>query len=114
MSRHCLICESIAVLPKVAALGIALLVGMLDGVLHGIRQPGVPIPATDSRSESALGEWLDITLCGAAGALAGSQLGLQVSQDVAKFWFGSHNCLCLRCGATFDEQAEERVSGDPG
>jgi hypothetical protein len=101
-------------MPKDAAVGIALLVGMLDGVLHGLRRPGVPIPAADVRPGSALGELFDITLCGAAGALAGRQVGLEVSQDVAKFWFGSHNCLCLRCGATFDEQAEERVSGDPG
>lgn len=84
--------------------GIALLVRTLDGVLHGIRRSGLPIPAADSRPGLALGKWFDITLGGAASALAGSQLGLQVSQDVAKFWFGSHNCLCLRCGATFDQQ----------
>ncbi|WP_137819617.1 hypothetical protein [Pseudomonas sp. 2FG] len=114
MSRHCLICDSIAVLPKDAALGIALLIGVLDGVLHGIRQPGMPTPTTDSGPGSALGELFEATLCGAAGALAGNQVGLLVSQDVAKFWFGSHNCLCLRCGATFNEQPEERSSGDTG
>ncbi|MFC5698366.1 hypothetical protein ACFPU0_22795 [Pseudomonas sp. GCM10022186] len=114
MGQHCLICDSSAVLPKDAALGITLLIGILDGVLHGIRQPGMPTPATDSRPGSALGELLEATFCGAAGALAGNQVGLQASQDVAKFWFGSHNCLCLRCGATFDEQSEGRSSGDTG
>lgn len=106
MSRHCLICDSSAVLPKDAALGITLLIGILDGVLHGIRQPGMPTPTLDSPPGSALGELFEATLGGAAGALTGHQLGLQGSQDVAKFWFGSHNCLCLRCGATFDEQPE--------
>lgn len=114
MSRHCLICDSRAVLPKDAAVGIALLVGILDGVLQGIRRPGVPRAAADARPGAALGELFDITLCGAAGALAGHQVGLLGSQDVAKFWFSGHNCLCLRCGATFDEQPAERVSGDTG
>ena len=35
---------------------------------------------------------------------------LRVAEDVAKYHFAGFNCLCLRCGALFDEPGEKESS----
>ncbi|WP_060495074.1 hypothetical protein [Pseudomonas sp. GTC 16482] len=89
MNRQCLICESRAVMPRDAAKGLALLVGLVDGALQGVRST----PSVCSHG---------MLMSGLAAITPTYPAALDAAEDVARFHFGGFECLCLRCGALFD------------
>lgn len=94
MNRHCLICESEAVLTREAAGGLALLVGLLGAVLRGARR---------AQRESGY----DGLLEGLAAITPACPGALEAAKDVARHHFATgFDCLCLRCGAMFDREAD--------
>lgn len=107
MNRHCLICDSIAVLPRDTAMGIAVLAGIVDGALRAVSQSAATRAGSSTPHERSLEYVFSIIPVAAAGVIDGSHAGLEASRDIAKYWFSIHTCLCLRCGATFDEQSNE-------
>lgn len=99
MNRQCLICESQAVMTRDAARGLALLVGLIDGAIQGIR--------------SAPGECgHDMLMSGLAAITPAYPAARDAAKDVARFHFAGFDCLCLRCGALFDAEVanQERLS----
>ena len=101
MNRQCLICDSSAVLTRDAAKGLALLVGLIDGASKGSRRPG------------ERGCHADI-LSGLAAVVPACPEARKAAEDVARFHFAGFDCLCLRCGALFDETAESQEGLSPG
>ncbi|MBH9296388.1 hypothetical protein [Pseudomonas aeruginosa] len=101
MNRQCLICDSSAVLTREAAKGLTLLVGLLNGVIKGAQ-----------RSHEGSGH-ADV-LCGLAAVAPAYPETQKAAEDVARFHFTGFDCLCLRCGALFDETAENEGGLSPG
>lgn len=93
MSRYCLICESRAVITREAAKGLALLIGLVDSAIQGAQR------AQAENSHDALTNWL-------AEIIPSYPSALRVAEDVGRFHFAGFDCLCLRCGARFNEGAE--------
>ena len=104
MIRKCLICDSQAVLNLEAARGIALLFGLADGALRGAQNTHES-PQDRPRYNSLLN--------GLAAIAQAYPSALQVAEDVGKYQFAGFDCLCLRCGALFDEDAAEQASLPP-
>lgn len=106
MATHCLICNSSVVLSKDAAIAIARLIGTLDGFLRGIQQAAAKpqTAGSDPHSESPLERAFDLMLDGIAGAVSNWPDTSGFIHDVRKHQFMEYDCLCLRCGAMFDEQ----------
>ena len=93
MSRYCLICESRAVITREAAKGLALLLGLVDGAIQGVRR--APIDGSH-----------DVLTNGLTEILPSYPSALRAAEDVGRFHFAGFDCLCLRCGARFNEGAE--------
>ena len=93
MRRQCLICESKAVITCEAAKGLALLLGLVDGAIQGARRAPV------EGSHEAL-------TIGLTEILPSYPSALRAAEDVGRFHFAGFDCLCLRCGARFNEGAE--------
>lgn len=104
MIRQCLICDSRAVLPQEAARGIALLAGLADGALR--RAQDTNQGTQDSLAYNSL-------LSGLAAIAPTYPSALQLAEDVAKYHFAGFDCLCLRCGALFDEAVKEASEQAP-
>lgn len=104
MIRQCLICDSRAVLPQEAARGIALLAGLADGALRGVQD-------TNQGTQDRLG--YNSLLSGLAAIAPTYPSALQLAEDVAKYHFAGFDCLCLRCGALFDEAVKEASEQAP-
>ncbi|NWC81303.1 hypothetical protein HX798_13470 [Pseudomonas putida] len=104
MIRQCLICDSQAVLNLEAARGIALLFGLADGALRGAQNTHES-PQDRPRYNSLLN--------GLAAIAPAYPSALRVAEDVGKYQFAGFDCLCLRCGALFDEDAAEQASLPP-
>lgn len=82
MNRQCLICESRAVMPRDAAKGLALLVGLVDGALQGARST----PSVCSQG---------MFMSGLAAITPTYPAALDAADDVARFPFGrSSACAC--------------------
>ncbi|WP_298184256.1 hypothetical protein [uncultured Pseudomonas sp.] len=101
MNRQCLICESRAVLTRDAAKGLTLLVGLFNGAIKGAQR-------THKGSGHA-----DL-LSGLAAVEPAYPEARKAAEDVARFHFAGFDCLCLRCGALFDETAESQEGLSPG
>lgn len=101
MNRRCLICESSAVLTQDAAKGLALLVGLLNGAIKGAQ------PLHEGSSHSIL-------LSKLAAVAPAYPEALKAAEDVARFHFAGFDCLCIRCGALFNETAESEKGLSPG
>ena len=101
MIRQCLICDSRAVLTQEAARGIALLAGLADGALRGVQD-------TNQGTQDSLA--YNSLLSGLAAIAPTYPSALRLAEDVAKYHFAGFNCLCLRCGALFDEPREKESS----
>lgn len=82
-----------------AARGLALLVGLVDGAVQGVRNT----PAECSH---------DVLMSGLAAITPAYPAARDAAEDVARFHFGGFDCLCLRCGALFDaaDAGQERLS----
>ncbi len=104
MSRQCLICDSQAVLTLEAAKGIALLISLADGVVRGAQNTHES-PQDRPRYNSLLS--------GLAAIVPAYPSALRVADDIGKYQFSGFDCLCLRCGALFDEEAAEPVPPPP-
>ncbi|WP_256589416.1 hypothetical protein [Pseudomonas sp. GV071] len=78
-------------------MGIALLVGLADGALNVAQsaQQG----EQDGLGYSAL-------LCGLAAISPTYPAALRAAKDVTKYHFVGFDCICLRCGALFNTDAE--------
>lgn len=101
MTTRCLICNSSAVMSKEAARAIALLICTLNGLVRATQtaraQP--PLAPADSPIEHAFSVMLD----GVSGAVNSWEDSQAFIRDVQRYQFMTYDCLCLRCGATFDE-----------
>ncbi|MNR06238.1 hypothetical protein D3C85_1223030 [compost metagenome] len=105
MITRCLICNSSVVLSKDAAKALARLLGLLDGFLRGIQQsPARQSITTDLHGESPLERAFNLMLDGIGGAAANWDSISDFVRDVHRFQFMEYDCLCLRCGARYDEQ----------
>ena len=104
MSRQCLICDSQAVLTLEAARGIALLIGLADGAVRGAQN-------THESLQDRPGYYS--LLNGLAAIAPAYPSALRVADDVGKYQFSGFDCLCLRCGALFDEKTAEPVPPPP-
>lgn len=100
MNRQCLICESRAVLTRDAAKGLTLLAGLLNGAIKGAQ-------CTQKGSGHA-----DL-LSGLAAVAPAYPEAQKAASDVVRFHFAGFDCLCLRCGALFDETAESQEGLSP-
>lgn len=100
MNRQCLICESRAVLTRDAAKGLALLAGLLNGAIKGAQRP---------HEGSGHADLLD----GLAAVAPAYPEARKAAEDVVRFHFAGFDCLCLRCGALFDEAAENKEGLSP-
>jgi hypothetical protein len=101
MNRQCLICDSSAVLTRDAAKGLALLVGLIDGAIKEARR---------SHEQSYHADLLS----GLAAVAPVYPEARKAAEDVVRFHFAGFDCLCLRCGALFDETAESTEGLSPG
>lgn len=101
MNRHCLICESKAVLTQEAARGLTLLIGLAGGALRSAREK------TDEDGNAAL-------IRGLAAVVSSYSAAVAAAEDVARYHFSGFDCLCLRCGALFDESALISEGLNPG
>lgn len=106
MITRCLICNSSVVLSKDAAIAIARLIGTLDGFLRGVQQATAkPQPATlNFHGESPLERAFNLMIDGIAGAASSWPDINEFIRDIRKHQFMEFDCLCLRCGAKYDEQ----------
>ncbi|MEQ6328913.1 hypothetical protein VLF92_11350 [Pseudomonas chengduensis] len=95
MNRQCLICDSSAVLTRDAAKGLSLLVGLLNGAIKGAQRPH------EGNGHAGL-------LSGLAAIAPAYPDAREAVEDVVRFHFAGFDCLCLRCGALFDETAESK------
>ncbi|HHW2834300.1 TPA: hypothetical protein ACUT80_003296 [Pseudomonas aeruginosa] len=101
MGRQCLICASSAVLTRDAAKGLTLLFGLFNGAIKGAQRPH------EGSGHSAL-------LNGLAAVTPAYPAARKAAEDVVRFHFAGFDCLCLRCGALFDEAAENTEDLSPG
>lgn len=108
MPPRCLICESKAVLSKEAANAAVMLIGTIDNFLLGVRQAHTLGLEDDlqTRPESLLVQLLDLIGESVSSATSGYTAMTAFVRDVQKYQFGHYDCLCLRCGARFDQNAE--------
>lgn len=112
MRRQCLICESAAILTKEAAIGIALLTGTADGFLQGVYRTR---SASDGTSRAhPLGYLFSLLLGGLEATISGNRDGMLAGEDVARYHFGGFSCLCLRCGARFDDHSDGALAQPEG
>lgn len=80
--------------------GIALLIGLADGALRGSQNTHVNAQGRPGYNS---------LLSGLAAIAPAYPSALRVADDVGKYQFSGFDCLCLRCGALFDEEAAELV-----
>jgi hypothetical protein len=106
MTTRCLICNSPVVLSKDAAKAIARLIGTLDGFLCGIQRSAANSRAPDLHGEKPLERAFSLMIDGVSGAASSWADTRDFIRDVRKHQFMEYDCLCLRCGAKFDEQPD--------
>ncbi|PAU53496.1 hypothetical protein [Pseudomonas indica] len=105
MTTRCLICNSSVVLSKDAAIALARLIGTLDGFLRGIQQSATrpQTIAADLHYERPLEQAFNLMIDGIAGAASSWPDINDFIRDVRRHQFMEYDCLCLRCGAKYDE-----------
>lgn len=105
MPTRCLICESSAVVSAEAVRAIVLIISALHGFLRATRQLH-PHPTNTSPDDSVGMEQVFTLITN--GVKESTQKWAENQaflQDIQRFQFMQHDCLCLRCGALFDEVA---------
>lgn len=103
MATFCLICDSTAVVSKEATTTLVILIGTLKSFLLGVNE--VPFCSPESEPQSHLTQVLARISNGVSCATSGYMATLAFAQDVQKFQFSHHDCLCLRCGALFNQNS---------
>ena len=107
MSSRCLICNSSAVMSKDAAKAIALLICTLNGFIRAAQQARAPGQARDAQEPCNPMEYaFSLMIDGVAGAVTSWRDSQAFIHDVQRYQFMEYDCLCLRCGAKFDELAD--------
>jgi len=107
MTPRCLICESLAVLPKENANTAVMLVGTIESVIRGMSAARTPAPNVkpEERHESSVLQLLELIGNGVSAAIAGCSTLAAFAKDVEKYQFRHYDRLCLRCGALFNQSA---------
>ena len=96
---ECLICNSSAVLTRDAASAIARMLGIAESFIKGAQRAAVD---GSSAGTPPLAQGVDM-LIGGASAITSDREGIDTwIQDMQRYQFMGHTCLCLRCGALFD------------
>ncbi|HBO3902604.1 hypothetical protein [Pseudomonas aeruginosa] len=110
MITRCLICNSSVVLSKDAAKALARMMGTLDGFLRGFQQSHArqQQSTSDLHYESPLERAFNLMLDGICGAAANWNSTDDFVRDVRRFQFMEYDCLCLRCGAKYNEEPTPR------
>ncbi|MCY1550866.1 hypothetical protein D9M68_871510 [compost metagenome] len=80
---------------------MTLLVGLFNGAIKGARRP---------HEEGCHADLLS----GLAAVAPAYPEARKAAEDVVRFHFAGFDCLCLRCGALFDETAESQEGLSPG
>lgn len=99
MVSCCLICSSKAVLTKDVANAAVMMIGTITSFLRGIHDVPADPPIIDDE------DLLERVARGVASSLAGHTDTLAFATDLQKYQFNGYGCLCLRCGAQFDQAA---------
>lgn len=102
MPTSCLICNSSVVLSKDAAQVIATLIGSLDAFLKGI-QPTNPDALAQRDQRGPLEYAFNRMLAGMSAVHTSWPDTYAFIKDVRRHQFMEYQCLCLRCGAKYDE-----------
>lgn len=107
MNPRCLICESLAVLPKENANTAVMLVGTIESVIRGMSAARTPAPDVkpERRHESNVLQLLELIGNGVSAAIAGCSTLAAFAKDVEKYQFRHYDRLCLRCGALFNQSS---------
>lgn len=96
---ECLICNSSAVLTRDAASAIACVLGMAESVIKGAQRVAISASSADAQP---LAQALNM-ITGGISAISSDWEGINTwIQDMQRYQFMGHRCLCLRCGALFD------------
>ncbi len=103
MPTPCLICNSSVVLSKEAAQVIASLISSLNAFLRGIQPPTEPVAITQLGQRSPLEEAFNHMLQGMSAVHTSWPDTHAFIKDVHRHQFMDYQCLCLRCGAKYDE-----------
>ncbi len=115
METRCLICESTLVVAKAQSQAFSLLLGTLGGFLDGCSETRVQSNTHQNRS---IGDTFQIVLerltRAVESATSGCAESWEFAQDVQRYHFGEFECLCLRCGARFDQQPSDTLTPQPG
>lgn len=115
METRCLICESTLVITKAQAQAFSLLLGTLGGFLDGFSQTRDQRSGNGNRS---IGEnfqaGLELVTSAVESATSGCAQSWEFAQDVQRYHFGEFDCLCLRCGARFDQHLSDTITPQPG
>ena len=96
MITPCLICDSEAILTREAAMGTALLAGLVNAAIQGAQR---------ERTEAHDDTGYSLLLNGLAEIASTYPQAMAAAGDVAKYHFAGFDCLCLRCGARYNEGA---------
>lgn len=104
MTIHCIVCDSTAVIPKDAAKAVATMVTIIHGAIQGAATSTAPAENTGPHGR-ILGQLLAVVRAGLSGAHSGDMAGTELSRSIEKYWFSTHDCLCLSCGFYFDQNA---------
>lgn len=108
MPAHCLIYDSKAVLSKEAVSVAVMLIASIDRFLLSAAQGLDSDP--NNRPESLLMQALDLIGESVSSASSGYAAMTAFAKDVQKYQFGPYDCLCLRCGARFTQDAGTGIS----
>ncbi|MBC9251136.1 hypothetical protein A9179_12695 [Pseudomonas alcaligenes] len=96
---ECLICNSSAVLTRDAASAIARMLGIAESFIKGAQRVAV---SDSSAGTPPLAQALNM-ITGGTSAVSSDWEGINTwIQDMQRYQFMGHTCLCLRCGALFD------------
>lgn len=107
MTPRCLICESLAVLPKKNANTAIMLIGTIENVIRGMSVARTPAPDVkpEERNESRGLQFFELLDQGVSAAIAGCSTLAAFAKDVEKYQFRHYDQLCLSYGALFNQSA---------
>lgn len=103
MSIRCLICDSSVVVSAEAVSAVVLLISVLHGFLKAARQHSTTNTAAQGSELPSMEQVLGLVTDGVRESKQKWVESQSFLQDVQRFQFMQYDCLCLRCGAMFDE-----------